>query len=171
MIEEIKDIKPPVNLPMNLLEDFWWLWILLAVIAIGLGLYFFLRHRKKVKLQQVVPPLPPWEMALRQLEELGVKDFPGRGEWREYYFRLSDILRHYIEDRFVIKAAEMTTEEFLQKVKNEGVLSSEQKSTLKDFMNIADMVKFAKLAPLREEADKSYDLVLRFVKETIPHGI
>ncbi len=170
MIEEIKDIKPPVNLPLNLLEDFWWAWLLLALIAIATAVYFFLRRKKAIALQQA-PPLPPWEKAMRQLEELGVKDLPGQGLWRDYYFALSTILRHYIEERFAIKAAEMTTEEFLQKVKNEGVLSSDQKNTLRDFMNIADMVKFAKHSPMRDEAQQSFDLVLRFVKETTPNGI
>ncbi len=170
MIEDIKDIKPPLNLPLHWLEDFWWAWLLLALIIIAVAVFFFVRRKKAIEFQQA-PPLPPWEKAMRQLEELGVKDLSGQGLWRDYYFTLSTILRHYIEERFAIKAAEMTTEEFLQKVKNEGVLSSEQKNTLRDFMIIADMVKFAKHAPLRDEAQQSFDLVLKFVKETTPHGI
>ena len=40
-MNDIKDVKPPINLP-----DLWWLLCLLVLIAVAVGIYFFLRYKK-----------------------------------------------------------------------------------------------------------------------------
>jgi len=91
---------------------------------------------------------------------------PGKGEIKKYYYILSDILRKYIEDRFNIKAPEMTTPEFLVYLKDSKELSAQQKEILKDFLVHCDMVKFAKYGPSAKEIDESFDIVIKFVNET-----
>ncbi|MBI4309916.1 MAG: hypothetical protein HY591_06255, partial [Candidatus Omnitrophica bacterium] len=75
-------------------------------------------------------------------------------------------VRHYLEDRFQIKAPEMTTEEFLNLVKTSPALKEEHKRILRDFLNGCDMVKFARHEPTVEEAQANFDLARQLIEET-----
>ena len=163
-MDDIRDVKAPVDLP----PDYHWLWFALAVLLVALLVFFLVRFLKKKQQTNGAPTvvLPAWEIALQHLNELSSKGLIAKGEFKEYYFLLSNILRHYIENRFNIRAPEMTTEEFLNKVKEGHTISSEYKITLKSFMNEGDMVKFAKYVPSTEDAQRGFDLVLKFIMDT-----
>ena len=94
------------------------------------------------------------------------KEYLSTGKVQEFYFELSNIARHYIEDRFKLKAPEMTTEEFLTTLKKSEALNSEQKSLVKDFLSHCDMVKFAKYLPQKKEIDSSYESAKNLVDQT-----
>ena len=57
------------------------------------------------------PPKPAHQRALMSLDALSEAQLPAQGRWREYYFRLSEILRKYLGERFDFDALECTTEE------------------------------------------------------------
>jgi len=61
-------------------------------------------------------------------------------------------VRRYLEDRFRLRAPEMTTEEFLQAAQQNPQLPREHRSSLGRFLTEADMVKFARHIPELEEA-------------------
>ena len=162
-MNDIKDVKPPVYLP-----DFWWLlWLLLILIAVAAGIYLLLRYKKPSKAPVVpqVPELPAWEKAYQQLEALRRENLLDRGLFKEFFTRVSDIARQYMEDRFKIRAPHMTTEEFLYYLGITGHLNETQKNLLKEFLNSCDMVKFAKYAPTIKEALTNFDLAKRLVDE------
>ena len=162
----IKDVKPPLNLP-----DFWWLlWVLLAAIIIAAGVYLFLRLKKRsyVKIEAPVPKLPSWEIAYQQLEALRRENLLDQGLFKEFFTRVSDITRHYMENRFDIHAPHMTTEEFLYYLGITGHLNDVQKASLKEFLNSCDMVKFAKYDPTIKEAMSNFDLAKKLIDETRP---
>ena len=94
------------------------------------------------------------------------EDYLKTGETREYYFELSDIVRHYLENRFHLKAPEMTTDEFLNNLKSTKVLRSEHKSLLRDFLSHCDMVKFARYKPEENEIESSYESAQNLVEQT-----
>ena len=163
-MNDIKDVKPPVNLP-----DLWWLlWGLLLLIALAARIYFLLKVRKHPKASVVapVPELPAWEKAYQQLEALSRENLLDKGLFKEFFTRVSDIARHYMENRFNIRAPHMSTEEFLAYLEISGHLNDAQKIALKDFLNSCDMVKFAKYAPTITEALKNFDLAKRLVDDT-----
>jgi hypothetical protein len=83
-----------------------------------------------------------------------------------YYVELSFIIRRYIEDRFDVRAPEMTTEEFLSKVKDMNVLSDEQKALLKNFLSYCDLIKFAKYGSTYEEMEASFESAKKFIGQT-----
>lgn len=114
----------------------------------------------------MTPPLPAHETAFKALQELTNKAYLKTGKVREYYFELSDIVRHYVENRFQLRAPEMTTEEFLTTLKDSKILNAEQKILLKDFLSHCDMVKFAKYLPDEKESESSYESAKRFIEET-----
>ena len=125
----------------------------------------YLKKRKKPE-HLTTPLRPAHETALEALRKLRNKDYLRTGRVREYYFELSDIARHYVEDRFQLRAPEMTTEEFLSTLKDSRVLRSGQKTLLSDFLSHCDMVKFAKYQPDENESDASYESARRFIEET-----
>ena len=163
-MNDIKDVKPPINMP-----DLWWVLLcLLVLIAVAAGIYFFLRHKKflQVSSKSLVPELPAWEKAYQQLEALRQENLLDKGLFKEFFTRVSDIARHYMENRFNIRAPHMSTEEFLYYLGISGHLNDAHKASLKEFLNSCDMVKFAKYAPTIKEAWTNFDLAKRLVDDT-----
>ena len=164
-IENIKDIKPPVSFPAN-----HFLLIAAAVVAILAGLAFlvyFLRKRfKKELVKPSLPPKPAHQVAYEALAALRAKDLPGQGKVKQYYIELSSIARHYLENRFGIRAPEMTTEEFLSTLRVSEDLRGAHKNLLKEFLNHCDIVKFAGYGPRREEIEESFGAAKALVDET-----
>jgi hypothetical protein len=106
------------------------------------------------------------EIAYEELAKLKAMDLPAKGMIKEYYIRLSDIARRYIENRFSYRAPEMTTEEFLNYIKISGELGPEHRDLLKNFLTQCDMVKFAKYGPTPLEILDSFKLAEKFVDQT-----
>jgi len=146
------------------------LWYLLAgtagAAALGALLLFGLRGR--LRRVFVPPPPPPHEIAYRELKALIDEDLVGAGKIKEFYFRLTFIVRQYIERRFGLRAPERTTEEFLQEAAGSGVLSVDHQALLRDFLNHADLVKYAKYDPEAEDIERSFEAARRFINETRP---
>lgn len=136
-----------------------------AALLVALVIYRFLRPRPA---PPPPPPLPPHEKAHRELEWLIAQDYPGRGELKEFFFHLSRIVREYIEGRFGLRAPESTTEEFLVDLARSDALDAAHESLLKDFLERADRVKFARHEPSAEEIEGSFDAARRFIEETRP---
>ena len=163
-MNDIKDVKPPIDMPMD-----WWgiLWVVLAAAVIAAAGYFFFKYRKPATIAAApVLPRSAWEIAHDQLEKLSHKHYPEQGMFKVFYIELSDIVRHYLENRFQIKAPEMTTEEFLNFVKTSPDLRADHKEILKDFLNGCDMVKFAKHVPSVNEAQANFELAKKLIEET-----
>ncbi|MDD3089246.1 MAG: hypothetical protein PHT95_04795 [Candidatus Omnitrophica bacterium] len=140
--------------------------IMLMVGLAGLAVYV----RKGARLPWAHDPdekvKPAHEIAYQELRDLKKMELPSKGRMQEYYFRLSDIVRHYVENRFFLRAPEMTTEEFLEKAKGSEELKKEHKSLLKGFLSTCDMVKFAKYGPTPLEAMDSLKSAEKLVDET-----
>lgn len=163
--DDIRDIKPPVYFPTNYL-----LFIIIGIIVVLAAIVFLGLFLKKTREKRCKKPLPPektaHQIARESLAALSSENLPEAGRIKEYYFRLSDIIRRYIEDRFMIKAPEMTTEEFLFSLGDATWFSAGHKDLLKEFLNLCDIVKFAKYGPTRKEIDASFSVADRFVEET-----
>jgi hypothetical protein len=98
---------------------------------------------------------------------LSKEDLIAKGLVREYYYRITNILRHYIEDRFGLLAPERTTEEFLTEMAHANQLDATHKILIREFLERCDMVKYAKYGPSRIEIKETYDAAKRFIDETI----
>ncbi len=160
---EIHDIRPPVDM-----YDLKYLYIIISLVVAALiiaAVVMFLKKRRKAK-EAYVPLVPAHETAFLALKELKRKGYLRTGKTKEYYFELSDIVRHYLENRFHLKAPEMTTEEFLMGLKDTKALKSDHKSLLREFLSHCDMVKFAKHSPDEKEAELSYNSASMLVEQT-----
>jgi hypothetical protein len=160
---DIKDIKGPVEFPNRL-----YLYIfsgVAAAVVIAVALYLIIRKKKKAGVV-ISPSRPAHEIAYEALMELEKKNYPKRGRIKDYYTALSDIVRRYIENRFHLRAPEMTTEEFLFSIRDSGDLNSEQQNLLREFLSDCDMVKFARYSPESTEIVKSHGSAKRLIDQT-----
>ena len=166
--QAIRGIKGPIEAPYTFAELLPWILLILG-LALGTGLVlYFLNQRKKnrpVFAPRAKVKLPPHEIALQALEELKNEKLWQKGLIKEYYTRLTDILREYIEVRFNIRAIELTTWEILQSFKN-STISKSDKEMLSEILELADLVKFAKALPVPSENDKSMTDSVVFVNNT-----
>ncbi len=149
-----------------------------AAVAIGALAYVVLSLIRRPK--PAAPPVPAHERAYQDLEWLLGQGFIDRGELKEFFFHLSRILREYIEARFGLRAPESTTEEFLDEIggrrdsgglhsgspRAAGAIPAAHVRLLRDFLERADLVKFAKYLPEKSEIEESFDAAKRFVEET-----
>lgn len=158
----IADIEEPVEIPKK--ASLWWAWVLVASVLAAMGIYLYLRRTRKVKLIRIFKPAH--EIAYARLKGLIDEDLVKAGRTKEFYERISSILRHYIEDRYDLRAPERTTEEFLVELRHTEVLSPDNKKHLEDFLTHCDLVKFAKHSPTKEQIQRTFDLVKDFIEQT-----
>jgi hypothetical protein len=168
--KEIKDIKPPLSVPISLSELLPYIIVILAVALVAFLIYYLLKRRKKIETEIIsAPKRPAHELALEQLQSLESEKLWQRGEIKKYYSKLSDIIRTYIENRFSTLAMESTTIEILEDL-SRIKLNSNSMNLLKDLLTTSDLVKFAKWQPLNNENDLyltySYDFVHQTILET-----
>lgn len=181
---QLKSLPPlePVELARRW-SRWWWLGPLLALGA-GLVVYIalqligviypplrrffpwllarlFPRHAA-----QPPPPLPAHEWARRELARLIGEDLLPRGQFREFYYRISDVVRGYVERRFAVSAPEMTTEEFLTVASRDPRLGAANAEELGRFLSACDPVKYARHRPEVTEAERLVQVAGQFVERT-----
>lgn len=153
---DIKDIKGPLY-PFSLVRLL--AWIITGCFIVWLVIRLFEKLKKKA------PPKLPHEIAVEALAA-AMAEYSKTGDVKEYYVRISDIVRRYIETVFKVKAPEMTTQEFLASLGGSWKISDAYKELLKVFMEACDLVKFAKHTPSKEEINSVFTTAKKFVEET-----
>ena len=142
--------------------------IVLFLIALGLLYWFWWRRREHP--EEIISPeslLPPHIKAMNALEEVKESKLWQNGQEKEYYTRVTDILREYIDERFHVNAMEMTSSEIISILRrNEDAKLVNHK--LKEILEMADFVKFAKMRPLPEDNEAVMRNAITFVEETKP---
>jgi len=165
---EIKDVKDPLTIPLD------WKFILLIsliVIIILVAVYYLYRRYKKKKAEQPVKKkiirIPAHVRALSALDNLENEKLWQKGMVKEYHSNITGIIRGYFEERFNLPALELTTSEQMQQLKRvrtaENILS-----ITNEFLNNADLVKFAKFIPLPSVNEAMMKQAKEIVNSTIP---
>lgn len=162
----IEEIVPPMDIPAPAVD---WLYLIIGVGILSAGgiAGFVLWQRKRGKSVEAVRRAAH-EIAYDELEALLAEKLVEQGEPKSFYLRLSNILCHYIEDRFGLRAPERTTEEFLMDLRSTDVLVPSHKELLKKFLQHCDMVKFAEHQPGNEEIQGTFDACKQFIADTEP---
>jgi Domain of unknown function (DUF4381) len=156
LAQEFHDIAPPVD--YSLISP----WLIFAIAVIGLSLagvlvWLFLRRRKPA-----LPPKPPREVALEELERISCaieKMSP-----YQFSIRVSDILRKYVTQQYGLPATRQTSIEFLTALAKASPFSSEEKSLLEDFLNRCDLIKFARYEATTSDSELLLGEAIPFVK-------
>ncbi len=168
--QKLYDIKPLQEVDRNyeklIAQILWVVVILLALVGVFYT-YLFQKRKKELRNRE----LPPFDRALEALKELE-KEYPSeQEEYKNYYSRLTDVVRRYLEEEAKIDALESTSDELLTKLelrKNAGTLDLDQKTlnSLRKVLQNADLVKFAKSLPEQQIATADRTVVEQVVKET-----
>lgn len=170
MQAEIKDLKPVMQAPYTLRDFLPWILLALAIALLALLGWFYYQSRKKKKplikltLRQ---PKPAHVLALEKLEVLKMKQLWQKGQIKEYYSNLTDILREYFEARFGVNAAEMTSDEIISAMKDH-MADAQRLNDLHTILELSDMAKFAKARPLAAENEMSYMLSVAIINSSKP---
>jgi hypothetical protein len=166
---EIKDIKPPLAMAPDRAQQLLVAGLALLLASAGICGFIFWKKRQGRKRPPPVQ-LRPEEIALLELDRLLAEDLLARGEIKFFHIRISDILRHYLENRFGLKAPERTTEEFLVALSlaksSENALLAKHRNLLNDFLTQCDLVKFAKYEPTIAESEKTVVICREFIERT-----
>jgi hypothetical protein len=141
--------------------------LLVILLALGaLTYYLTLRYRNNkpiIRRVKVEPKLLPHEQALKDIEEIKANRTLQANDPKAYYTALTDVLRKYMVERFGFDAMEMTSTEIIESLQR----SDEQSvAELKELFTTADLVKFAKHAPLMNENDMNLVNAMDFIQRT-----
>ncbi|MBB64313.1 MAG: hypothetical protein CMO81_04545 [Waddliaceae bacterium] len=94
------------------------------------------------------------ERAKRLLEELKKEKLDERGLYEEFYIRVTQIIRVYIESEYGIRAPEQSTPEFLEAIARDSSFDLNTQEKFQQFLIDADLVKFAKRESNIENCEK-----------------
>lgn len=147
----IRDIAAPVKLKLG-----FWDYFIPAVVIIVLILFFiqlsryFSKSKAKEIPQKKIDTRPAWLKALDLLKGIDFRGLLNSGQFVEYYYQLSLVLRYYLEKKYHFNALEMTTSEIRIALKK---VNPPDKSGIIKLLEESDKVKFAKFIPQPDNAD------------------
>ncbi|MGN1375967.1 MAG: BatD family protein [Prevotella sp.] len=162
---------PPKDVQDNPFEWDEWsslFWLSVVIMILSVTLYYLWTRLKQNKpvIEKVrfVKHVPPHQKALTEIEQLKNNAGIINDNQKEYYTRLTDVLRNYIRERFGFNAMEMTSTEIILRLQNEkdkGMIDE-----LKELFTTADLVKFAKYSALVNESDANLVNAIDFINTT-----
>lgn len=160
--ETIKDIAPPIKVNLKFLDYFI---PIILVIVIILIIKFIIKYIKQIKKSESKPEIvderPAYVIALELLNSLKNDELLKKDDFLNFYFRLSFILRLFIELNYKINSVEMTTSEIRS---NLSLDDHKEKSEILQFLNKADLIKFAKAVPSGKDSENAIAWLEQYLK-------
>lgn len=142
----IKDIRPEPYTAGEIWKKYYWVLIVLAVLALLIWETVRLARRRR---EAKIPPemlLSPYERAKFRLNRLDEEHLVQKGRIKDFYVALTDVIRLYLDEQYGLPAPESTSDEILKDVRKLK-LSKEEYAKLRNLLMDADLVKFAKMYP------------------------
>ncbi len=166
---DIAPIKTIIKEERNI-TDFYFLFAILGVL-LALGLLWLLINRLNRKqdevgiVKEIEIKRPAHEIALERLQGLSENQIWQQGEIKEYQSQLTYTIREYLENRYGIQALESTTDEITSSLR-ELDFDPEDEMSLKEILQVADLVKFAKATPEASIHERFLNKAFDFVRKT-----
>ncbi len=166
---KIFDIIEPYKAPLSFSEVIPWIFLVaLVIIAAWLAWKYARRlFRPSDQPEIAVLPDPAHIIAFRELEILKNEELWQKNQLKTYYSRLTEIVRSYLDNRFNVNSLELTTSETLEALVRKGFKQDGPYNKLKEVLTSADMVKFAKFIPGRDDHTRYFEMSWSFVDETM----
>ncbi|MBP3259538.1 MAG: hypothetical protein J6M01_00410 [Prevotella sp.] len=160
-----KDVQDNPFLWSDWSVPFWLSVLVLLLIAIGYYLYLRLRDNKPVIAHiKIVKRLLPHQKAMKEIEQIKADKMVSSENQKEYYTKLTDTLRKYIEERYGFSAMEMTSSEIIERLMATG--DQQSLDELRQLFLTADLVKFAKYSTMINENDANLVNAIDFINQT-----
>jgi hypothetical protein len=148
-----------------------WKWLYWGLGTLGLVLLLIALltwiQRRLQRRSSVAKPVNLYEHTRQALDALAKDGLHEKGQVREFYFRLSEILRGYLGKRLGFDALECTTPELLEALRGRPLagLSLDKVAT---FAYLADMARYAKSPVDYKDCQASLDMAFQLLKDTTP---
>lgn len=160
-----KDVQDNPFLWSEWSGPFWLSMFVLLLLVIGFYLIVRLKQNKPIITHiRIVKRLLPHQKAMKAIDTIKAQQMPASQDQKEYYTRLTDTLRQYIEERFGFSAMEMTSSEIIQHLQEKG--DRTMIDELSELFRTADLVKFAKYSTLLGENDRNLVNAIEFIDQT-----
>ena len=145
--------------------SFWLSILMLVLLAIAYYLYLRLRDNKPIIARiKIVKRLLPHQKAMKEIEQIKADKMVSSENQKEYYTKLTDTLRKYIEERYGFSAMEMTSTEIIERLTADD--DQQSLSELRQLFMTADLVKFAKYSTMINENDANLVNAIDFINQT-----
>ncbi len=140
------------------------------LLALGVLAYFLYRRykkhlEKKLRDAALVPAVvkTPEEEAMEQLTRLRKSGMAERGDYKLFHIEISNIIRTYTERITPVQAMELPTSDLVRELKRKSLLNESYIQLLRSFLEVCDLVKFAKYASTVQECLELYEQAVRIV--------
>jgi hypothetical protein len=166
--KDIRDLKPPMAIPVSVAEILLYAGAALLVAALAYAGWRFWKRRKARRAGEpayVPPPRPAHELAFEQLALLREKKLWQQGHIKQYYSEATEIFRRYLENRYSLQAMEETTDEILSGLRKLRFPDA-MLGTAERILRRADLVKFAKFEPGIADHEEMITVIHDFVDRT-----
>lgn len=159
--EEAPKLAPPgETVPVPVRNDLL-IWGLGAALVAGLAallaIFGYRRYRAWVEAHRPPPPpIPPHELAYRRLREIELMGLIDGRMFKELALMVSDVIREFLGGKLDFPGSDSTTWETIVYVRDRrpdqsiGLLDINE---LDDFLNLCDLIKFAKFEPSPSDAE------------------
>jgi len=140
--------------------------IAIAIILISAVVRALLTRKKREAARH---SRKPWDLALEAIRTLRGEVRGGTASPELAIAGLTDVVRHYLEARFHLRAERQTTAEFLAEMERDSrLLEDKDRKFLRSFLASADMVKFARMPADPYLFDQASEKAEELVSGTIP---
>ncbi len=159
-----KGIKPIAPIYSFLL----WLKILLGLIILAILWWIIKKYLSKKNKNNllsiaIIDTRTPYQKAMDTIKELKNSNYLKEGKIKEYYTILSDIIRKYITEQYQVNAIKLTTSDTIKALKEKISINIAIK--IREFLDVSDMVKFAKYIPEIKRAEDDIEFVTKIIEE------
>ncbi len=156
-----RDIKGPFILKKSYMAHIIVFFLFLTAVSIILYLYYKRRMNIPEKPAEVIPPE---NIARRKLAELIESELLEKGSLKLFLFRLTQIIKEYIQGAYFFNATDMTTSELGISLRQADIEEKLYESIMQYFIE-CDLYKFSDIGievqKAKELYDRGYDLVER----------
>lgn len=148
-------------------KDYWELYkfyilAALVVIAIIFLIFYFIKNGRRSN----SGPKVYTNQTLKDLEALKKKNYIQNDDYRSFYVELIDISRRFISKQYKIPADVLLTDDLLDYMKSNNVISQNNEDLVKDVFLRGDLVKFAKILPTKELMETDFENIKTMVKSS-----
>ena len=133
-----------------------------SIVAL-LIIFFLIRWLKnRGKRAGIIYGDPPHVLAKKEIEDLEASGLFQKGDIKGFYFRLTGIMRRYLEAIREFPAAEFTTEEIAASIHKKEDLD------LLSLLRDSDKIKFADTIPSPARKEEGVKTALSYIEKTMP---
>lgn len=156
--DNYNDIKEIIEVPAPGINWLFWIAVVASILLLFTLIFLWWKSsKKKPIIEKSKSNEPPFELAMKQLQQLKDANLPMKGEIKQYYILLCDIYRHYLSATTGMRILQSSTDDILIKIRH--LMQAVQFSSISSVLRIADAVKFAKYKSSVEEANEAFEIV------------